>query len=292
MNKEVVQDFLNLPGIAGIALMDGRSRPYFFGIDQALNFQQKETLALGIQQVIETTPADFEFFEFQFVGHQIHIYKLSHGIILLVLTRDGLVHSSFVQAIAKLKDELQTDYANAIATFRLFAGTATLTGQSYRTQSGLGISAPPAASASTEVSKNGTRQPVAQATAGDASRVTSSPQPTSASINGNDLLNALNQISQFTQQYLGATVVSNYLKSSRPAVDWLTQFEIERSGKVTCATLGTLSKALDTDQQQAVQQWITAFTKRCSIVIRDFPNLIQQIDLDERQKSLLFSKSP
>ncbi|MBF2080006.1 MAG: hypothetical protein IGR76_16185, partial [Synechococcales cyanobacterium T60_A2020_003] len=85
MNKEVVQDFLNLPGIAGIALMDGRSRPYFFGIDQALNFQQKETLALGIQQVIETTPADFEFFEFQFVGHQIHIYKLSHGIILLVI---------------------------------------------------------------------------------------------------------------------------------------------------------------------------------------------------------------
>ncbi|MBF2078745.1 MAG: hypothetical protein IGR76_09540 [Synechococcales cyanobacterium T60_A2020_003] len=210
---------------------------------------------------------------------------------LVVLTRDGLVHSSFVQAIAKLKDELQTDYANAIATFRLFAGTATLTGQSYRTQPGLGVSAQPAA-ASTGVSKNGTRQPVAQATAGDASRVTSRPQPTSVSISGQDVLNALNQISQFTQQYLGATVVSNYLKSSRPAVDWLTQFEIERTGKVTCATLGTLSKALDTAQQQAVQQWITAFTKRCSIVIRDFPNLIQQIDLDERQKSLLFSQSP
>ncbi|HEY9884968.1 MAG TPA: hypothetical protein V6C98_15290, partial [Thermosynechococcaceae cyanobacterium] len=66
MKREVIQDFLNLPGIAGVALMDGRSRPYFCGIDQALNFQQKEALAQGILQVVETIPDSFDVFEFQF----------------------------------------------------------------------------------------------------------------------------------------------------------------------------------------------------------------------------------
>ena len=103
MKREVVQDFLNLPGIAGVALMDGRSRPYFCGVDQTLNFQQKEALAQGIRQVVDTTPAGFESFEFQFTGHQVYIYKLDQGIILLVLTRDGLVYRDYLQAIAKLK---------------------------------------------------------------------------------------------------------------------------------------------------------------------------------------------
>lgn len=283
MKKEVVQDFLNLPGIAGVALMDGRSRPYFLGIDQTLNFQQKETLAIGIQQVIETTPADFEFFEFQFIGHQIYIYKLSHGIILLVLIREGLVHSSFIQAVERLRDELQTDYANAIATFRMFAGTATLTGQSYRTpptSASMISKAPP--------SGNGATRPPIEAA--EPSPAPPPSTPSASSISPKELLVAMNKISEFTQQYLGATVVSNYLKSSRPPVDWLSQFEIERSGKLTCASLSNLPTSLDATQQQVVQQWIAAFMKRCSIVIRDFPTLIQQIDLDERHKSLLFSK--
>jgi len=90
MNQEVIQSFLNLQGIAGIALIDGRSRPYFCGIDQALNFQQKEALAQGILQVIETIPEGFDSFEFQFTGHDVYIYKLKHGIVLLVLTNHSL----------------------------------------------------------------------------------------------------------------------------------------------------------------------------------------------------------
>ncbi len=53
MKQEVIEAFLNLPGVVGIGLMDGHSRPYFYGVDQNLNFQQKEALAHGIQQVIE-----------------------------------------------------------------------------------------------------------------------------------------------------------------------------------------------------------------------------------------------
>ncbi len=132
MKREVIQDFLNLPGIAGVALMDGRSRPYFCGVDQTLNFQQKEALAQGILRVVETIPAGFETFEFQFTGHQVHIYKLEHGIILLVLTRTDLVYADYVKTIKNLKAVLKEDITNAIATFRLIAGNMTLSGVTYR----------------------------------------------------------------------------------------------------------------------------------------------------------------
>ncbi len=121
MKQQVIQDFLNLPGVTGIALMDGRSRPYFHGVDQSLNFQQKEALSQGILQVVATTPAGFESFEFQFTEHQVHIYKLKQGMILLVLTGSQLVYADYLTAIAALKTALQDDLATSILTFRTLA---------------------------------------------------------------------------------------------------------------------------------------------------------------------------
>jgi len=129
--REGVQEFLNQPGIAGIALMDGRSRPYFFGVDQTLNFQQKEALAQGIQQVVQTTPPGFEYFEFQFSGHRVYIYKFDHGMILLVLATGEFMLMPYAPLIHQLQAELKHDPTNAIATFRLLAGNLSLSNQNY-----------------------------------------------------------------------------------------------------------------------------------------------------------------
>jgi hypothetical protein len=126
MKQEVIQDFLNLPGIVGVALMDGRSRPYFCGVDQTLNFQQKEALAQGILQVVQTIPSGFEAFQFQFTGYQVHIYKLAHGMILLVLTQSDLVYADYLKTIKDLKAALQEDMTTAIASFRSAAGNLSL----------------------------------------------------------------------------------------------------------------------------------------------------------------------
>jgi hypothetical protein len=286
MKREVVQDFLNLPGIAGVALMDGRSRPYFYGIDQTLNFQQKETLSLGIHQVIETTPADFEFFEFQFSGHQIYIYKLDHEMILLVLTREGLVYEEFAEAVEKLKAELRSNYAQAIATFRLLAGTSTLTNSVNRVTNPPDRAMPPAVPplAHLPFPNGGGLAPTDLQPKAGAIETPSAPQ---SEIRLKDLLVALNQISEFTQQYLGAMVVANYFKSTRPPLEWLTQFEIDRTGKITLTTTEALQMALSVEQYLAAQEWIAAFSKRCTVVIRDFPTLIQQLDLGDRCRSLL-----
>lgn len=356
MKRDVVRDFLNLPGIVGIALMDGRSRPFFLGIDQILNFQQKEALSQGIQQVIETTPTHFEFFEFQFSDHRAFIYKLANDLILLVLVNNALVYANFAPTLALLQKELQEDLSSAIANFRLTAGNVTLSGQSYwkrdsgtstgsspqaqpsaTSTSGQAASAPSTqppltnghrpqatpqrpqprrsspsrpSSPSQPQAPSPTQQPSPSTSSQENSRRISSPsaKKTTDGVSnpvktGNtadtaspiqeialkDMLVALNQLSKTTTHYLGATIVSNYWKSSRPAIEWLSYFEVDRSGQITCSASmppGT-SQALTPEQLQWLREWVAAFIQKCSRVIRDFPSVIQKMDLKSNQRSLL-----
>ncbi|MDX2097929.1 MAG: hypothetical protein SFW36_09145 [Leptolyngbyaceae cyanobacterium bins.59] len=318
MKREVVRDFLNLPGIAGVALMDGRSRPYFCGVDQSLNFQQKEALVQGITQVVETTPEDFESFEFQFTGHQVYIYKLDRGMVLLVLARSELVYADYLDAVQSLTTALREDLSKAIATFRLLASDITMTGQNYwkgRSAPANPADANGAVSTPSSVPTNPTNPsgttstpatptdtggnskklpPEALASTGAKSVPTgpSTPVPASASpaiVELKEVLTALNQLSQFTTQYLGTAVITNYWKSSRPGYEWLQTLQIDRTAKFSLTNPGSqaLNQALDPQQQAAIREWVAAFVKRCSQVIRDFPTLVDQSALDDRQKTLL-----
>ncbi|MBF2084622.1 hypothetical protein [Thermoleptolyngbya sp. C42_A2020_037] len=307
MKREVVQEFLNQPGVAGIALMDGRSRPYFFGVDQTLNFQQKEALAQGIQQVVQTTPPGFEYFEFQFSGHRAYIYKFDHGMILLVLATGELVLATYAPLIHQLRAELKHDLTNAIATFRLLAGNLSLSNQNYWQPTGsTGPSAslpsapwhrpaplpaqPEAVPTYPPVSSESIApdpvlsSPVSEAAVDAAALPPDAPAPTLK-----ELLTAVNQISQFTTHYLGPTVVANYWRSSRPAMEWLNNFEIDRAARITYTgdVPSALSQTLSDEQQQGVQDWTHAFIQRCSRVMRDFSVLLDQGVLDDRQKAFL-----
>lgn len=318
MKREVIQDFLNLPGVAGVALMDGRSRPYFFGVDQALNFQQKEALAQGIQQVVDTTPSGFGSFEFQFTGHQVYIYKLQHGIILLVLAEEKLIKADYRIAVSLLQNELQQDAANAIATFRLIAGNVTLTHQNHwtaksgfpkptatqsnrlnppagSTRNGSQTAArpgqpppPPRTTPPTAAPSVPTSEPLPEALPAPLSEPTSVPEAPPTPFTLKETLDALNQISQLTTHYLGTIVVANYWKTTRPADDWLTQFQVDRSAQFSFkAATPTPIPTLNPEELQWVRDWIAAFVDRCSKVIRDFNDMLKQSVLDDRQKTLL-----
>jgi hypothetical protein len=298
MKQEVIQDFLNLPGIAGVALMDRRSRPYFCGIDQALNFQQKEALAQGILQVFETIPDEFESFKFHFSGYQVHIYKLDHGIILLVLTQENLVYTDYLKTIKNLKVALREDITNAIATFRLIAGTVTLPGISITRRTVTATQR----TATTNAARGGNSQ------AGGVTQTKSTPSPPvplspsaapapsvasspsiSPSISLDDAIAALNHLSKFTTQYLGTHVIANYWKSTRPQPDRMNQLQIDRAAQFSLvnATPQQLQTPLTPEQQTWIQEWVATFIKRCAQVIRDFPSLIQQTALSDAQKRLL-----
>ena len=265
MKPGVIQDFLNLPGIAGIALMDRRSRPYFCGIDQSLNFQQKEALAQGILQVIETIPAGFESFEFQFTQQRVHIYKLDRGIILLVLTQENLVFSDYQKAIQNLTLALDEETVGAIAMMRQTAGN-TLSSRDYR-------------------------KPLASLELSSVRNSPPEPQPTPSRATLTDLLVALNHLSQFTSQYLGTHVIVNYWKTTRPSEEWLTQFQVDRSAHFSLDVPDhNLLHTLTQQEQEWTQDWVSAFMLRCARVIRDFPAIVEQKALNPHQKALLLGK--
>ena len=276
MKQEVIQDFLNLPGIAAVALMDGRARPFFCGVDETQNFQQKEALAQGILRVVETIPEGFDTFEFQFTGHQVYIYKLEHGVVLLVLTDGGLIYTDFLKTIKDLKAVLDEDITNAIATFRLTAGNITLSTTNRSPTATSSIAPPPPSNTIDSPSAS-----VSDQLAPDSSNGAAGFSP-------KDAITALNALSQFTTEYLGTHVIVNYWKTTRPEHSWLSHFEVDRSAQFSFnGAISSPQPDLTAAEQLALQEWVSAFVKRCSQVIRDFPALVEQKALEQNQKRLL-----
>jgi hypothetical protein len=249
MKQEAIQNFLSLPGLAGVALMDGRSRPYFHGFQQTLSLHQREALAQGIQQVIDTTPPDFQSFEFRFREHQVHVYKLEHNMTFLVMLLPQLiqaVHAIRLQAILSILKEESSE--QAIAIFQSFA---------------LQPSAFPVTAIPTPLT---------------------TLQPPTVSLK--ETLVAINRLSKLATQYLGTIVVINYWKNSRPEADWLKLFQIERTAQLIFSGQASEASHMTLEQHQWLQDWVAAFIKRCSKVIRDFPKLVSQMP-DEQQKAIL-----
>ncbi|XGV96820.1 MAG: hypothetical protein ACAF41_29365 [Leptolyngbya sp. BL-A-14] len=288
MKREVIQDFLNLPGIAGVALMDGRSRPYFCGIDQTLNFQQKEALAQGILQVVETIPDGFNLFEFQFTEYQVRLYRLDRGMVLLVLTCSELVTADYLVMIKRLQNVLQEDIPNAIATFRLMAGNITLTGLHYHKHS---VAPPPAE----EPDAYTPPEPVETTPSQTIPTPSETPSKavTAKTETLKDAIAALNHLSQFTTQYLGTHVIANYWKATRPQSDLVANLQIDRAAQFsfTGTSPQDLAASLTAQEREWLQLWVAAFIKRCTQVIRDFPTLVKQTALDEHQAALLLASS-
>lgn len=276
MKKHIIQNFLNLPGIVGLALMDGHSRPYFCGIDQSLNFQQKEALTQGIQQVINTTPAGFEAFDFHFSHRDARIYKLDNGVILLVVTDAALDSPAYDDAITQLKETLQTDPHSTVSTFRLLVGSTTLTKQSYWTNG----PAPLSTDASPESPKTD---------------VSSLPRtPPQGTVPWEQCITALNTLTDATAQYLGKIVVANTWRSTRPDNDALARLQIDRSGHFSHApgADGTRQSLVSPEEHALLRQWVQQFTQRCSKIIRDYPEMVLHDALTDQQRTLLDIQIP
>lgn len=273
MKRQVVQTFLNLCGISGLALIDDRTRPFFCGLDSSLNMNQQEALSHGIQQVIKTTPAGFDTFSFRFSEHLAHIYKLDKGVILLVLTSDQMELNEYLHAVDELKATLAEDLHDAVATFRLLAGCVTMkNGEVLSDQ----IAPVPA------------EGPV---TASATPTISPTTVPTVGVVCG-DVLAAINHLSDFATQYLGKIIVANTWKLSRPPQPWLENFEVQRSGHFKLAIAGSTleTQALTEAEQQWIKDWVQSFIERCGKTIRDFPKIVVTKGLDPQQRQLLLKQ--
>jgi hypothetical protein len=269
MKKQVILNFLNFPGIMGLGLMDGHSRPYFSGIDQSLNFQQKEALIQGIQQVVSTTPASFESFSFGFSHQEVHIHKLENGVILLVVTDTQLERPQFDEVIYQLKETLETDPHSAVSTFRLLAGSTTLNR--------------PLASPS-DAGRVATSTPPIQS----ASPATAPVVSAQSSVSWQECVSALDVLTDATAQYLGKIVVANTWRNTRPT-NALPHLTSDRSGHFSFKPEASLKNTdpIDAEDYQMLQKWVQTFIQRCSLIIRDYPEMVLDQSLTDQQRTIL-----
>jgi hypothetical protein len=384
MKQEVIQGFLNVPGIAGIALINGLSRPCFYGFTTRFDLTQQDSIAQSIQQVLETTPEGFNAFEFQFDQYRLYLHKLNQGMTLLVLTQNHLSRRGYTQEVRRLLLELQLDQSNPIAEFQaiiaklpllfqtplpsplplsspappalkpiesrgslsdppLFvhrngssapielnpttnrnagwvereselpsldqsgmeSGAQPLRDQSRPDQSRLDQSGPdqsgPDQSRPDQVmlpsdqlflQSSASEQPASEQPASEqpspAPPLPSQPRVSEPTVAVQEVLAAMNRLSQLATQYLGTLVVTNYWKATRPPNEWLLHFQIERSAQLTFVVQAPSQRLplLTPEQHRSLQVWVVAFIQRCTQVMRGFVKIVQHA-LTDRQKALL-----
>ncbi len=103
-----------------------------------------------------------------------------------------------------------------------------------------------------------------------------------------EIVDALNQLSKYSSNYLGAKITVNNWESNRYNVDWLNNFSIDGSAKF--AFSGTNAEAENFVQLQWIHKWVTAFVHQNTKTFRDFPQTIEQKKLGEVKKGLLLTR--
>lgn len=103
-----------------------------------------------------------------------------------------------------------------------------------------------------------------------------------------EIVTALNQLSKYSSNYLGAKITANNWQANRPNIVWLDDFAIDSSAKF--AFSGTNAEAESFEQLQSIHQWVTAFVQQYTKTFRDFPRTIEQKQLGEVKKGLLLTR--
>ncbi len=120
MQCQLIQNFLNLPGIIGFSLMpldDPSGRAYSVGFPQENGPDQQPLLLQGIQQIIKTTPTSLEFCEFQFGTYQVELHKVESGAVLLIFS-EGLLCSQYSKSVSELMQFIKADYSALAESIR------------------------------------------------------------------------------------------------------------------------------------------------------------------------------
>lgn len=259
MLEENIQQFLDFSGVLGLGIVLFKSdlQPYFYFKEQLT--EEKQSLTQSIIRLIEPTVKSskhFDSFEFAVQGYYAYVYQINPQIILLVVTLKNIAAIKLLAANF-LQTALEKDVDNAITTFRLLANSSSSS-----------IADPPALAAA---------EPKLDSDSAKA--------PSQENVTIEDFLELLNHLSEFTSKYIGAKLTINCWQLSRPEFEWLENFQINISTKITFA--GEITADVIALQKHWLKEWCFGFIKQGSKIIKDFPILIDEKCLNEREKLLL-----
>ncbi len=242
MQCQLIQNFLNLPGIVGFSLMllDGSSHAHSVGFTQGNGLEQHPMLLKGIQQIIKTTPTSLEFCAFQFGAYQVELHKVENGAVLIVFSK-GALSSQYSKSVSELMQFVKADYSALVESIHSIG------------------------------SENVAHEPVG------------ATELQAASVD--DVVAAMNSLSQITSRYLGTQLVANHWRTYQSQdMAWITKFCISMDGTVS---VKDIDQQLSSDQLAEIRLWSKRFHQRCTRIIRDYDVLVEQT-LPEQHWQLLF----
>ncbi|NJK33928.1 MAG: hypothetical protein HC919_02705 [Oscillatoriales cyanobacterium SM2_2_1] len=260
MNQVEIQKFIDLEGVMGLMLTKRRMRPYFFRLGFVAE-PVKEALSQAILQVLETLTEDLDSFEFHFTENRIFIYKLSQGLLLLVVTDANLNYSAYQKLLPDFRCHLEKDTYQAVSSLKHSLGSETLPTQPLiptpiETQP---MPAPQPAA------------PPAMATRVPPAAPSLPVVPRSPTVPSCDqVMESLNVLSRYATQYLGKMVVINYWKVTRPDCPSLEGLSLDRAAQFVLSRPMAAEDLADT-----VQVWVRAFVQKCKTVIKNFDAMVQ-----------------
>lgn len=271
MKKSVIENFLNLPEMVGLALLDRQSCSYVYGTERFLNLQQRDTITQGIQQIISTTPADLKTFDFRFSQESVRVYKLASDLTLLILTSKNIDTQAYQTAITQMGKAFQEDLEDTLVTLRALVEQQELfpEGRSSGVQT---LLAPDLVEAKESISLSA---PSLSAT----SEIT---------YQWEEGIAALNVLTDATAKYLGQIVVANTWRITRPDGPVLEPLQCDREGHFSyLLDAQGQTPTISPEEYETLNQWIHAFVKRCSLIIRDYPEMVLQQALNDEQRTIL-----
>ena len=120
MQRQLIQNFLNLPGILGFSLIpldDLSAQAYSVGFPKNNAPERHPLLLEGLQQIIQTTPASFEFCTFQFESYQVELHKVENEAVLLVFSKDARPNQ-YAKPISELMQFIKADCSALVDSIR------------------------------------------------------------------------------------------------------------------------------------------------------------------------------
>lgn len=246
MQFQLIQNFLDLPGIIGFSLVpldDTADHAYSVGFPQGNGPDKNPLLRQGIQQIIKTTPSSLEFCAFQFASYQVELHKVESGAVLLIFS-EGVLSSQYSKSVSELMQFIKADYLALVETIQSI-------------------------------------QPIHAKHVTPAT--TFSVQRQTVSVD--DVVAAMNSLSQVTSRYLGTQLVANHWRTNQSQdMVWLKKFCISVDGTIS---VKDLDAKLSPEQLAEIRLWTQRFHRRCTRIIRDYDVLVEQT-LPKEHWQLLF----
>jgi hypothetical protein len=257
MDPKIIENFVSLPDVLGLALIHNRSLLHLYLKRQILNVSEQKILSEKLFKAVSTFQGHSNTFALRLVGYYSYFYKVTPDYDLVIITE---VDKPTIKLIAanQLKTTLQKNIE-----------------QAAQNRSLLSMDLARALTASGKLGFYYDR----------VDQQSTSSAPPDVDLNFQEILEALNALSQIVRELLGPTLTASYWRTARPKDMFLNIFDVDNSGKITCKYIP--KDPITSAHQLHLREWTGGFMKLGCQIIKDLPKRVASHDINPKYKKIL-----